>query len=462
VPVDRIGSELIIPFTIGEEELPEPQPQPLAKEAIVNPFSYYAFDFLTGAFQGQLPLRGVTFGKQLNSPGTLKGTLDLADERVQATFPLQNTIPNKSFIVADFAGAPVFGGVVLPREPKTESSGSSTTGTLEVTCSETWAYLQHRVQATDYSSPPYSGIAGTTGEPSEAEKMALWTQTPWDASLIACQIIKDALEYADGLSIPHGNPLGGMAVMLNGEAPSGSKPAASPTDYVAVSYPFPSMQLVDTIVNQLSQLGLGVGFDYAIDIAYSAGSPSPPVGTVNISYPRRGRTVAQNSLLIDVTTARAYSFPEQGGETGNRMYELGGTGAISVSENTFAQEQGYAIWERIMSRANIQSQNIMEILAQTGLSDLALYSYAPVTPSVTLSITDPNLPLGSFIEGEDVQVLIPAKNDWGEIYDPRFPAGMDQEWRITGYQVEALDQGDATVKLSLAAPPFTEALAPSI
>jgi hypothetical protein len=451
---DVIGPGAVIgDFIIGEGGEPEREPQPVPYKAPVKPFSYYAFDFLTGAFQGQVPLRSVTFGKQLNSPSTLKGTLDLSDPRVQATYPLQNTIPNRSFIVADYGGAAMWGGIVLPREPKTESSGASTTGTLDITCSETWAYFQHRVQATDYSSPPYSGISAEA-------PMTLWIATPYDASIVACQIIEDVLGNADGVSIPHGNPLGGMAVMLNGAAPS--LPVASPTDWVAVSYPFPSMQMVDTIVNQLSQLGLGVGFDYAVDIAYSAGSPSPPVGTINLSYPRRGRTVEQNSLLIDITTARSYSFPEQGGETANRVYELGGTGAISVSENTFAQEQGYAIWERIMSRANIQSQNIMEILAQTGLSDLALYSYAPVTPSITLGINDPNLPLGSFIEGEDVQVLIPALNDRGEAWDPRFPAGMDQAWRITGYQVEPKDEGDSLVKLSLAQPPYTAALAPGI
>jgi hypothetical protein len=453
-----IGEELTIPFTIGEAT--EPILHPPYQPPVVNPFSYYAFDFLSGVFLGQVPFRGVTFGKQLNSPGTLKGTLDLSDPRVQATFPLALTIPNKTFIIADYLGAPMWGGIVLPREPKTESSGSSTTGTLEVSCSETWAYFQHRVQATDYSSPPYNGIAGHTGSPSESEKMALWTQTPYDASLIACQVIKDALEYADGLSIPHGNPLGGMLVRLNGAAPSGA--IASPEDWVAVSYPFPSMQMVDGIVSQLAQLGLGVGFDCAVDIAYSAGSPSPPVATINLNYPRRGRTVEQNSLLIDVTTARSYSFPEQGGETANRLYELGGTGAISVSENTFAQEQGYAIWERIMSRASIQSQNIMAILAQTGLSDLALYSYPPVTPSITLGVNDVNLPLGSFVEGDDIEVLIPQYNAEGAIFDPLFPAGMDQEWRITSYNVEVLDQGDAVVKLALAAPPYTQAIAPSI
>lgn len=434
---------------------PSPVPRPPATGSARhgNPFSYYAFDFLTGVFLGQVPLRGVTFTKQLNSPGTLKGVLDLSDPRVQATLPLALTIPNKSFIVADYLGAPLWGGIVLPREPKTESSSSSTTGTLEITCSETWAYFQHRVQATDYSSPPYSGISAES-------PMNLWVATPYDASVIACQIIEDVLGYADGVTIPHGNPLGGMLVRLNGAVPSG--PVASSEDWVAVSYPFPSMQLVDTIVSQLAQLGLGVGFDYAVDLAYSAGSPSPPVGTVNISYPRRGRTVEQNGLLIDVTTARSYQFPEQGSETANRVYELGGSGAISVSENAFAQEQEYAIWERIMSRANIQSQNITNILAQTGLSDLALYSYSPVTPSVTLGINDPNLPLGSFIEGEDVQVLIPELNDRGEVYDPRFPAGMDQEWRITSYEVNVEDQGDATVKLALAQPPYTEAIAPAI
>lgn len=448
---DTIGEELLIPFTIGE--LREPVLHPPYKPPVVNPFSYYAFDFLTGVFLGQVPLRGVTFGKQLNSPGTLKGTLDLSDPRVQATFPLALTIPNRSFIIADYLGVPMWGGVVLPREPKTESSGSGTTGTLDITCSETWAYFQRRVQATDYSSPPFSGISGES-------PMGLWTATPFDASLIACQVIEDVLGYADGVTIPHGNPLGGMTVRLNGAAPS--VPVASEEHWVAVSYPYPSMQMADSIVSLLAQLGLGVGFDYAVDLAYSAGSPSPPAATINLSYPRRGRTVEQSSLLIDVTTARSYSFPEQGGETANRVYELGGSGAISVSENTFAQEQGYAIWERIMSRASIQSQNIMSILQQTGLSDLALYSYPPVTPSVTLGINDPNLPLGSFIEGDDIEVLIPVLNDQGTIFDSRFPAGLDQEFRITGYDITVADDGDATMKLALAAPPFTQAIAPSI
>jgi hypothetical protein len=456
----------VIPFIIGEPEPEEPKEEippgppatPAIKPAVVAPFSYYSFDFLTGAFQGQVPLRTVTFSKQLNTAGTLAGTLDLSDLRVQETYPLQSTIPNRSFIVVDYGGAALWGGVVMTRKPKTESSSSSTTGTLEVSCSETWAWFQHRVQATDYSSPPYSGISGEAS-------MSLWTGTPWDASLIGCQILEDVLGYADGATVPHGNPLGGLAVLLNGETPSASKPAAPATDYVAVNYPYPSMQLVDTIISQLAQLGLGVGFDYAVDIAYGSGDPLRPVGVVNLSYPRRGRTVAQGNLMVDITTARGYEFPEDGSEIANRVYELGGSGAISVSENEFTQEQGYALWERVVSRANIQSQNITEILTQTGFSDLAIYSYPPVTPSITIAVNDPNLPLGSYIEGDDVLVVVPTTIERGGkvvTFDSRFPAGLKQEYRITGYSVEPKDEGDATVKLSLAPPPYTQAIAPTI
>jgi hypothetical protein len=449
MPEDIVGAA-VPGFTIGELEPGEAS----GSASHGNPFSYYCFDLLTGRFQAQLPFRGVTFGQQLNTAGTFSGTLDLQDPRVQATEPLPNTAPNRTFVMVDYLGSPLWGGIVLPRKWKVEGA-TSTTRLLEVSCSELWAYFQARVQATDYSSPPYSGITG------EGE-MSYWKATPWDASLIAAQVIADAIGYTDGLSQPYGNLLGGLGLHLNGEEPSGSKPAAPPGDYVAVNYPFTSCQMVDTIVSQLSQLGLGVGFDFGVDLAYSAGVPSPPLATINLSYPRRGRTVAENGLAIDLTTARAYEFPEDGTQTANQVYEVGGSGAIEVSENVIPLEQGYPLWEKVISRANIQSANIESVLAQTGLSDLALLSYAPVTPTVTLGVDDPNLPLGSFVVGDDVLLMIPQYAPNGEAFDPRFPAGLTREFRITGWSAAIEDQGDATVKLSLALPPLTQALIPAV
>ncbi len=409
-------------------------------------FAYYAYDFKTGLPIGQVPLQNSKFGSQLNSPQQLTGSINLMDKKVRKTNPLASTIPNKCIIVVDLGGAVVGNGIVLPRVWNGPNKH------LEIQGSESWSYFGQRVQATDYSAPPYSGVSGL-------EPMSLWKATPWDASLIACQVIEDAIK------VPYGNPLGGLGVLLNGEEPMGSKPVSPESDYIAITYPYTSLQTIDTIVNQLSQLGLGVGFDFGLDIAYSQGPGSPLVGTVNISYPRRGRIFAENNLTIDLTTARGeppYSFSEDGSQTANQVYEIGGSGAIVVDQNVNPLEQGYLLWERVFSRANMQSAHITSLLSQLGTSDLATYSYAPVAATVTLSPFDPNLPLGSFIVGDNVMVVLPELADDGEVFDPRFPAGLEQEWRIIGFTVEPKDKGDPVMTINLAQPPYLEALIPAV
>lgn len=149
-----IGPDFVIGATAGEE------PTAAGRDtgpAVTNPFSYYSFDLLTGRFLGQLPFRGVTFGQQLDAVGTFTGTLDLQDPRVQSTEPLSNSAPNRSLLLVDYLGSPLWGGIALPRKWKVEASLQSTSRPLEVGCSELWSYFQGRVQATDYSSPPTPG-----------------------------------------------------------------------------------------------------------------------------------------------------------------------------------------------------------------------------------------------------------------------------------------------------------------
>ena len=178
-------------------------------------------------------------------------------------------------------------------------------------------------------------------------------------------------------------------------------------------------------------------------------------GAYEISWPWRG--YADYAVLtLDVTTARKYSFPEDGSQTANQVFEVGGGGAIFVKSNVAPLEQGDPLLERVMSRSSIQSQFIMQALEVTGEQDLVLYSYAPVVPSATLGANDPNMPLGSYTTGSLVRVRIPVLAPNGEeVYDPRFPEGMDQVWRITGYTVNPVDQGDATVTITFAQPPIT-------
>lgn len=421
---------------------------------MANAFSYPSYDLLTGAPLGEVPLRGVTFGSTLNSPGQLQGSIDLSDPKVRAMDPYTTTAPNRTFVGVDFQGQLVNGYNSMTRKWPVQGSGSeSQQGPWAYQGSELWSWMQQRNQATDYSAPPSSGIT---------DSMVLWTQTPWDATLITAQIILDALSYQNGQPSAFADVLGGLDVLINGATPSASSPPAGAEDWIALNFPFTGVESIDSVVQQLVQLGLGVSPDIGVDFAYSGGPGSSPVGTINLSYPRRGRVQANSQLMIDLSTARKYEFDEDGTQTANTVIEVGGSSAIVVAQNSNPLAQGYPLWERVLSRSGAQSQDILTLLGQQAVSDLAVLSYAPVAPVVTLSVFDKNMPLGSFLVGDDARLCMPGKSRDGEVFDPRFPHGLDQEWRIVGYQVNAVDEGDPTMDITLNLPPFLEAISPAL
>lgn len=403
--------------------------------------TYYAYDFLTGDYLAEVPVRSVNFTDTLNGVGTFTGSVDLVDPRVQAAAVVQATIPNRSVIVADWNGLPLWPGVSLPRKWDAEASTGSTTGILGLNYSSLYSWFAQRIQATDYSSPPFSGITGLS-------PMPLWPKSPWFGPLIAAQVVKDAL------TVPFGNPLGGLSVTLNGSEPTAQfGEEVNEGDYLAVNYPYPSLQSLSSIVDSLSQLGLGVGFDHSFVVSYRGRGPQDGIdGRFEIAWPWRGAPEDEGdrrpSRDVDLARARKYSFPEDGSQTAWQVYEVGGSGAIYVDSNVLPPESGYPLLERVISRSSIQSPDIMGLLALNGSADLALYSYAPVTPVITLGIEDPMVPLGQFAVGDLMQLKLAAG------VDPRFPTGLDQTWRLTSYAVDAKDEGDATMALTFSLPIF--------
>lgn len=412
--------------------------------------SYVAYDLVTGAYLGRLPFSGVSFGSQLLNPGTFSGTLDINDPAVQKLGPLDLTAPARTLLCVDYLGALVWGGIVWTRSYKFDGQSREMT----VTATELWSYFNSRVQATDYSSPPFSGITGLSIE------MAIWDASStfsdvnnvWDPMLIAWQILSDAMTQ-----VPSGNLLGGVGIAANSFT-SASAYLASGTgtpqgDYLSINYPYASLQGIGSIVNQLASNGLGVGFDYAVDVAYSGGSGSFPVGTVNLSYPRRGRTYSQNNLVLNCGQAISYEIPEDGTQVGNTMYEQGSSGSLSISQNANPLAGGYPVMEQIKSRSNITSANMLPVLGAMGVADLAVASYPVATPTVTTDLFAGPIPLGQFIVGDDCRWLIPVTGNDGMAYDPRFPTGLDEEWRIIGYQATVNDEGQSTLEFTLTLPP---------
>ena len=430
-----------------------------------QPFTYLLCDLRSGAIKGELPFSGVTFGKTLNGIGQFQGTIDLADPQMQLVDPLDLTTPASTALFVDYNGMIVWGGIVWPRARNFQPQSRSMT----VTASDMWSYFSQRVQATDYSAPPYSGITGP------AAPMPIWDASGtgalsvFDPLLMAWQLISDALTApfnGNPSFAAFGNILGGLGIAGNSFTnavsylSSGSGTPAG--DYVNATYPYASLQLISTIVQQLTQLGLTVGFDLGVDCAYSAGPLSVPVATVNLSYPRRGRTFAQNNLVADLSTARSYTFPEDGTQAANTVYEIGGQGAISVTENIYPIEQGYPVLEVVKSRSNLTSSQTLTLLGNIGLGDLALLSYPVVVPQFVTDLFGSAPALGSFIEGDDILVTIPATDGLGNVFDPGFNGGLYQEWRIAAWQATVKDEGDSTMTITLNQPPSLSALEPPI
>ena len=430
-----------------------PLPPPLYPNPYSSPFKYVFYDFLTGAFLGQLPIAGASWSQTLNAAGQFSGTINMADPRVQLLDPQTLTEPGRTAMFIDYNGSLVWGGWTLTARPFTRS-----TRILNYTASELWSYFGRRIQATAYDAPPFSGITGPS------TPMSIWgaaytgtypAETGWDPLLIATQVISDALGYAtNGVPILNGNPVGGMQLMLNGTSLSADAPTAylasgtgTPSaNYISVNYPYASFQKVDQIVSQLAGLGYTVGFDFGIDVAYSNGPGSQPIATINFNYPRRGRTFAQNGVTVQVGgSARDYTVTPDASTCANTLYETGGQSAVVISQNTHPLDQGYALLEDTVSRSQILSSNVISILTELGIGDLYLTSYPATTFSVKMPLFGNDPQYGQFIVGDDCRLMIDP--------DEFFPNGLDGEWRITANTIDLPDQGDATMTLTLSPPP---------
>lgn len=465
------------------------------------PFTYLCYDLATGAALSQLPLQGVKFSSILNTPGPFSCTLDLTDPRIQKMNPVGATAPNRTLLCIDYNGALIWGGQIMTRR------WSRSTRKFQLGGQELWSWFHGRVQATDYATVPTYPTGAS---------MQYWNQTPFDASMIAAQVISDALAApvttngvtdgstavitgitttgimygmpVQGTGIPTGavvtgitsstvtisqatttaaspsltfgvvqnNIVGGLGLLVNGAAPSTwtTTPPAPSADWVMPTYPISSVSTIDSIVTQLSQLGLNVGFDFGIDVAYSTVSGSPPSAIININYPRRGRTQPNNQLVLDLSSIAVfdYEFPEDGTQCGIVNYEVGGSagGVSNGYANLNPINQGYPLTEQVSSQATVTTSAVLQELAQ---AESAMASYPVVVATVTMEAFGANPEFGDFIVGDDIQVIMPANDQDGQPFDPRFPNGMYQTWRITQYDVTIPDDGGTvTMKLTLNVP----------
>lgn len=410
-------------------------------------FSYLFFDLYTMQPLGQLPLNKVAYSKTFNGAGPVEATLRLEDPRVQGLDPIAMCHPGRTAMFVDVAGVLDWGGVIWTRRYDRSNR------TLVLGGSELWSYIASRVQAKDYATN--------------------WIG-PADPMSIAKTVIQDAL--AVGNSALDSTFL---TVATNGSTPT--------TEWVSMSFPYQQLQTIGMIVSMMSRMGYGIGFDFAVDVAYdTSGYPS---ATLNLYNPRRGRVAGSTGLMLDVTGCTDWTWPEDATQAGNKLYETSTSAGSMLDIEVAAQalRDGYPLLERLIQHPNINSVptgNLQEVLRAVALGDLTIYGYPTATPTATVAIS-PNatLQLGDFIVGDDLRFVIPAVAQAsgttsgltpydtstaydsvmafnglagagsGMVYDPRFPNGLDTYLRVIRQDVKVVDEGVSTFKLTLSVPP---------
>lgn len=495
----------------------------MAVVGLDNQATYYLYDTLSGAFIEALPFRGVTFeGGPVNNSGTWTGNLDLTDPAIGSyTNWLWSTAPTRSSLVVDVNGQLVWGGIITGRKSSVDENGH----TFEIDAMEGLSYFNQVVQATDYSAPPYSGITGLS-----ADGMPIWnrsflednsigsTSIPgygtqpfiWDPMLMGAQLIYDAIQ------IPTQNLYGGLTISLNGypvNTDFGAAYFASPewnpdtpwtpgrtpvANYVSINFPYTSLQTLSAIINQMTAMGYGLGFDIAWDYAYSNGPMSPLNVTINLTFPCRGvmvkggapgatgynylyqgfKTPLYNYMALDLTRCHAWSFPEDGTSQASTIYATGGNQDIVVEQNIYPLVEpstptdnpfgGYPNTSKVVNVSNLNSPNPTAILQTLGKSDLTLFSWPPVAPDITIDMFFEDVGIGQWVVGDCMGIIIPLTSVAeypgliaNEAFDPRFPAygptasesnAIDSIWRIISYKATVGDEGDCLVELTFDSP----------
>jgi hypothetical protein len=446
--------------------------------------TYHFYNTMTGAWAGSIPLRGVTYGDSLNQVGSFSGNLDITDPSIYDTNWKDFTLPTYNSLIVDIDGDPHWGGIVCGRTWSFGPDGYQ----MNISGQTFWGWLSQIVQATDYSAPPYSGITGI----GSGVQMPLWNAANlstsgdnpqpylWDPMLIAAQILADSL--TDPL---YQGIMGSLSIDLNGYTATlgnqGAQYLASGTqtpsdNYISINFPYTSLQTLQAMLLQLTQLGFGVGFDCSVDLAYKTpGNPySGAVAYFNLDYPFRGngsgaRPEFEHPLAtLDFTKALSYTFPEDGTSQAITVYETGGNQDIFVIQNVYAFDSGYPNVSRVFNIANMNSPLVTLLLQKNANSDMVLYSYPPVAPTVTYDLFDPvagyggsNYFAGLVNKGDMVGVHVPsayATADGTRGFDPRFPTGLGPDgsgytvWRAVTYACTVSDEGQSTIEWTLGTP----------
>lgn len=256
--------------------------------------------------------------------------------------------------------------------------------------------------------------------------------------------------------------------------------APTPVIYwISTTVPKTQFRNVHEIVNTLSQMGHNVGFDFNYDVGYIEGTTNPEI-VLNINYPRRGKSgsavtlaLSRGDLLEDIDYDEAGSQQELGLiETASKS---GGVVTGVVNNEDLVTITGYPVYEGVQSRGKVNDRTMLNALAEGDLQ-LLQNPTATLTLVIELGTPDPEtglldptkVSLCDFKTGDDlifsiapVDTTLEGAPSFGPNNSPRFPNGMNFEWRINQWLAKVADSGMSTLTLTCGIPPTDTTVPPT-
>lgn len=344
-------------------------------------YTYTTANILTGQVIEEIPFDNVRWSKVLNGPGGFSGSIDSRHPKAVR----ENLYPGKRFLYVLRNGVPVWAGIIWVAR--------FDNGNIQVAAQGIWSYFRHRRIRID----------------------KLYEQE--DQLYIA----RDLLDYAQSATL---NPGGDIGVVV------GSETAGIDRDRNYYGF---ERKPIGEAIEQLA--AVENGFDFSIETTESGGAYTH---TFVPEFPYRGR---RTSWTWEVGVhCDLHSWEIDADRMANRMDALGagdGESMLIATATNATLLSEFPLLDDTTSYRDVIYEDTLQEHADAWLIRRQL----PLgMPSITLRST-PETKIGSFIEGDEVQVT--KIDGWSE---------LDGWYRIIGYEVQVSEEGDEAVKVDFLGP----------
>jgi hypothetical protein len=415
----------------------------------------------------ELPFNELTFTLTINQAGSFSVEFQMEQAAMRSSNWYNWTTPGKSFLWVQVGGYLIYGGRIMNRE------SVKTTQKCTITGNDFYSYWAQQMQFRDYTSflQTYTTAGGVTKEFLWAGNYGLGAPAP----LIAITLMRDKGDAEYFLPLLHTPDHGlGPGTSTDQDTWINAIPSAN---WIEFSAPISQMQTIDTLVQQMVQLGYPIGCDVFVKPTFDdsegtyTGTPFAPYVNQYVAWPRAGVAAtpafpaqATNVPVLDLNAALEVKWTEDSTSQATNMWEqIGQNAAIwdGPYPNTFAMAtHNWPLLEASFSHTYVNPVYLRtELLQQLQQGDKNIHSFPLLAPVVTVPCFAPSafdlLGVASSM-ANDLTVANLYNPDEPNQVAPGLafpPPGWTDTMRLVQADVTINDKGVSEMDLTLNMPP---------